>query len=209
MKSLIIISVFILAIINLNCGSSELAAGEKWKEKYGIKPGTGVLYGNFVLKVKTELRRYHFYLIKEEGFSDKAYLFDERINKQKMEEELTNALQDSIGLHDSTMLIKNIPPGEYILFAFGRETTGPGYSNFGYSIFESNYCDKLKIAIKEDSITYFPGTETVPGKRHETDNMDISTGRVGENPPPGTCDAKTKNQVLNEENYLQLIKRTK
>jgi hypothetical protein len=182
MKSLIIISVFILAIINLNCGSSELAAGEKWKEKYGIEPGTGVLAGKINTKDFGKGKELTIYLSKS----------------------LSNTFEAKGSINqNSDLLIKNISPSTYFITAYDMPISNPGNISkqiLSNSLFAGYNCRTFYIQIHPDTIHYI--NETIPGGYlDEMPKLRID-GFSEQRPYLDSCEVKTEYKELNETNYL-------
>jgi hypothetical protein len=184
MKNLIIISVFILAIINLNCGSSELAAGEQWKEKYGIKLGTGVLAGKIHMAGSGRGGKKIMCLTK--GIGGKV--------------ETNETIKQN-----GNLLIKNISPGNYFMTVCDTVIIN-NKGNIsrilfgGYSLFAGYNCRTFYIEIHPDTIHYID--ETIPGGY--LDEMPKLRIDDFSEPKPylDSCEVKTEYKELNETNYL-------
>jgi hypothetical protein len=185
MKNLTIISILILAIINLNCGSSEIAEKDQWKEKYNIEPNTGVLFG----KVKTidvfEGKEVVIYL--KEDWNNIPFAYDTVS---------TNGY----------FLIKNISEGKHFIDVVEAYNFTPQKRPsvvMNARPFTGYRCGTFFIIINNETIQYI--NVTVPGELIHKLPM------VWDRDPPeqkaflDSCQLIQDQEELNEENYLKII----
>jgi hypothetical protein len=186
MKNFIIVSIIILTLISLNCSGKEIAAGERWKEKYGIEPNAGVFTGK-ITKLEFWKGKKIFVML---TYSRNGELVD----------------YDSPN-SNGYFLIKNLKRGRYFIYVNDKIYNLPG-GPVGYHMFKGYDCRSFYIDIEPEIIKIVDAES--PGS---SDAAWMPMIRIEGHPEPkrdsDSCEIKYRYERLNENNYTYRYKLTR
>jgi hypothetical protein len=177
MKTFALLSVIIvISQLNLGCGNIDLFKVHSWKEKYSLKPNTGILTGK--ISVKGDWKGKRIIIFVKDSINGKLAVFD---------------TLDLVG----HFLIKNLKKGKYIISAneLVNNNTATLYKPFDRCSFAGSNCQYLYLDITPDIIKHI--TATVPGGF--TDEMAPAFFYKD------TCKIEYTSEELNEANYLKIL----
>jgi hypothetical protein len=185
-RKILYVLLFIICLFSFSCGGSKYSEADAWKEKYDIKPNTGMLIGNITLESIWKDKKIIFFLI-EPKYDGKLIAYD--------------TINDN-----GTFEIKNLQKGKYFLSADERiyllKENVP-LPNIGIAPLRAGQgkCRTFTIDIKEDSITYI---------EYESPGSFLTTDAVipgGVSNPKYNCALDQSWIELNELNYTKILNR--
>ncbi|MGE5352138.1 MAG: hypothetical protein ACM3P0_08640 [Acidobacteriota bacterium] len=166
-------------------------------------PGTGILYGKFGIQQPSAFDKMYLYLVPDSIYKRTGVIY-------KWTAELMNLKYGSVSIQDSTLIIANIAPGDYVMILRLKEEKSPddirGALGF-HTITKNINSYGALVTIKENMISYFQRPDEIPGNSLLYDSMSPDD----KTPPLRRADNSSKADLgwmeLNRQNYLKLLRR--
>ncbi|MCU7496882.1 MAG: hypothetical protein HF314_10335 [Ignavibacteria bacterium] len=201
-NKLIFILIVVEVFLSFNCAGTRSTNANAWKEKYNLLPGTGILYGKFGIRQPSATEKLFLYLVPDSIYKRTGVIY-------KWTAELMNLKYGSVINQDSTLMITNIAPGDYVMILRLKEEKSPGdlSGTLAFHTVTQNIDSYgALVTIKENMISYFLKPDEIPGNSLLYDSMSPDDKTPSLIRVDNSSKADLGWMELNQQNYLKLIK---